>query len=65
MDVTHFNRNPPFSKIQVLNVLFINEVLLLRYKLAEEEGIQPPVALSDSRQFSGLVTLATRPLLRI
>ena len=34
-------------------------------KLAEEEGIQPSVALSDSRQFSGLVTLATRPLLRI
>ena len=33
--------------------------------LAEEEGIQPSVALTDSRQFSGLVTLATRPLLRI
>jgi hypothetical protein len=33
-------------------------------KLAEEEGIQPSVALVDSRQFSGLVTLATRPLLR-
>ena len=33
--------------------------------LAEEEGIQPSVALADSRQFSGLVTLATRPLLRI
>ena len=33
--------------------------------LAEEEGIQPSVALTDSRQFSGLVTLATRPLLHI
>lgn len=33
--------------------------------LAEEEGIQPSVVLSDSRQFSGLVTLATRPLLRM
>src|ERR1700740_2644266 len=33
--------------------------------LAEEEGIQPSVALADSRQFSGLVTLATRPLLHI
>ena len=32
--------------------------------LAEEEGIQPSMALADSRQFSGLVTLATRPLLR-
>ncbi len=32
--------------------------------MAEEEGIQPPEALADSRQFSGLVTLATRPLLR-
>ena len=32
--------------------------------LAEEEGIQPSMALKDSRQFSGLVTLATRPLLR-
>ena len=32
-------------------------------RLAEEEGIQPSVALTDSRQFSGLVTLATRPLL--
>src|SRR5258708_33627437 len=32
--------------------------------LAEEEGIQPSVALADSRQFSGLVTFATRPLLR-
>ena len=34
-------------------------------RLAEEEGIQPSVALTDSRQFSGLVTLATRPLLHI
>src|SRR6516164_3167069 len=34
-------------------------------RLAEEEGIQPSVALTESRQFSGLVTLATRPLLRI
>src|SRR5579864_6530401 len=33
--------------------------------LAEEEGIQPSVALADSRQFSGLVTLATRPLLHV
>ena len=33
--------------------------------LAEEEGIQPSMALTDSRQFSGLVTLATRPLLRL
>ena len=33
--------------------------------LAEEERIQPSVALADSRQFSGLMTLATRPLLRI
>ena len=33
--------------------------------MAEEEGIQPSVALADSRQFSGLVTLATRPLLHI
>src|SRR6266536_3217558 len=32
--------------------------------MAEEERIQPSVALADSRQFSGLVTLATRPLLR-
>ena len=32
--------------------------------LAEEEGIQPSMALTDSRQFSGLVTLATRPFLR-
>ena len=32
-------------------------------RLAEEEGIQPSVALADSRQFSGLVTFATRPLL--
>ena len=31
--------------------------------LAEEEGIQPSMALTDSRQFSGLVTLATRRLL--
>jgi hypothetical protein len=31
--------------------------------VAEEEGIQPSVALTDSRQFSGLVTFATRPLL--
>src|SRR6202790_2988531 len=36
-----------------------------RSRLAEEEGIQPSVALTDSRQFSGLVTLATRPLLHI
>ena len=33
-------------------------------RLAEEEGIQPSVALTSARQFSGLVTLATRPLLR-
>ena len=32
--------------------------------LAEEEGIQPSVPLTETRQFSGLVTLATRPLLR-
>ena len=40
-------------------------LLSLRSRLAEEDGIQPSVALTDSRQFSGLVTLATRPLLRI
>src|SRR5260370_27855029 len=34
-------------------------------RLAEEDGIQPSLALADSRQFSGLVTLATRPLLHI
>ena len=33
--------------------------------MAEEEGIQPSVALAGSRQFSGLVTLAARPLLHI
>jgi hypothetical protein len=33
--------------------------------LAEEEGIQPSVALADSRQFSRLVTLAARPLLHM
>src|SRR5438093_1230878 len=32
--------------------------------MAEEEGIEPPVALLGARQFSGLVTLPTRPLLR-
>ena len=32
-------------------------------RMAEEEGIQPSVALAGSRQFSGLVTFATRPLL--
>src|SRR5439155_17779416 len=29
--------------------------------LAEGEGIEPPVALASARQFSGLVTLPTRP----
>jgi hypothetical protein len=64
MDVTHFNTNPAFRKIQVLNVLFTSRLMrLLNDCLAEEEGIQPSMALSGSRQFSGLVTLATRPLL--
>ena len=66
IDVTHFNPNPPFREIQAFNVLFTSTGNLIgRHKLAEEEGIQPSVALPDSRQFSGLVTLATRPLLRI
>ena len=29
--------------------------------MAEGEGIEPPVALASARQFSGLVTLPTRP----
>src|SRR5207249_3264744 len=32
-----------------------------RGNLAEGEGIEPPVALASARQFSGLVTLPTRP----
>ena len=47
------------------NVLFTSRPLTYLASLAEEEGIQPSVALADSRQFSGLVTLATRPLLHI
>ena len=47
------------------NVLFMSRPLTYLASLAEEEGIQPSVALTDSRQFSGLVTLATRPLLHI
>ena len=47
------------------NVLFTSRFVDLTPNLAEEEGIQPSVALTDSRQFSGLVTLATRPLLHI
>jgi hypothetical protein len=46
---------------KALNVLFTSGAIAL----AEEEGIQPSVALTGSRQFSGLVTLATRPLLHI
>ena len=45
--------------------LFNDFFIIARHKMAEEGGIQPPVALTDSRQFSGLVTFATRPLLRM
>lgn len=44
---------------------FTSQHRLISANLAEEEGIQPSVALADARQFSGLVTLATRPLLHI
>ena len=43
----------------------VRQLLQFGTRLAEEEGIQPSVALTDSRRFSGLVTLATRPLLRL
>jgi hypothetical protein len=59
--VTQFNPTLAFKNTQAFNYSFTSRSRLL----AEEEGIQPSVALTDSRQFSGLVTLATRPLLRI
>ena len=48
------------KKFKRLNVLFtsvlrIRRIAQLYIRLAEEEGIQPSVALADSRQFSGLV----------
>src|SRR5258708_37183709 len=52
------------KKFKLFNELFTFEIpSSLHTELAEEEGIQPSVALADSRQFSRLVTFATRPLL--
>ena len=53
------------SNFKSFNVLFTSTLSSKLSRLAEEEGIQPSVALTDSRQFSGLVTLATHPLLHI
>jgi hypothetical protein len=66
--VTQFNRNSSSRDIQAFSTLFctVHIASLHRsFDLAEEEGIQPSAFLADSRQFSGLVTLATRPLLHV